>query len=127
MAQTIGQPKRTVVAINGNAGAFVTISASRFARYVEIAECPPNGGAFTGGNYAPQGINYQIPDDNFQAQFALVPGDTFAIGEKDFPRDRAVGQPGWTDPDGKNVPATVYCKMKSATVTATEVEVREWS
>lgn len=126
MGQTIGQPKRTVIALNASGGAYVSIPCSRFARYVEISECPPDGGSFTGGNYAPQGTNFTLPDDGFVHVNALLPGDVMPIGDRNFPRDRG-GQPGWTDPTGAAVGATIYCKMKSATITATQVQVLEWS
>jgi hypothetical protein len=126
MGRTIGQPKRTVIAINGSGGAFVNIPATCFARYVEITECPPTGGAFTGGNYAPQGINFTSPDDGFVAVDGLVAGDVLPLGSKDQPRDRAVGTPGWTDPAGAVIAPTIYAKMRSATVTGTQVEVREY-
>ena len=128
MAQVANKsnPKRTIVALNGSAGAFVTISASKFARYVEIAECPADGGAFT-GTFTAQGLNYELPDDNFATQHPLAAGAIFQLGQKELPSEKAIGQPGWTTPDNQAVPATIYMKAKSATVTATQVEVREWS
>lgn len=128
MAQQINasNPKRRVIAVNGSGGAFVTISASKFARYIEIAECPADGGAFT-GTFTAQGLNYQLPDDNFATTHPLAAGATFVLGQKEDPSQKCFGQPGWTTPDNQTVPATVYMKVKSATVTATNVEVREWS
>ncbi len=125
--QKVQIPKVRVVAINGSAGAQVLIAASSFCRYVEITECPPNGLAgFTGGNYAPQGLIYQRPDDGYVAAFGVVPGDVIAIGDKQFARDRTVGVPPMTDPAGTSNPGTPFIKVKSATVTATQVQVSEW-
>ena len=100
--------------------------------YVEITECPPNGGAFAGTAYAPQGLNMELPDDNFATQDAFVPGDTITFGNKD-----AMGHPGQgrglgfaARVDNLNnfttIPATVLCKLQSATPTATQVMVSEW-
>lgn len=124
--QKIAIPKVRVVAINGSAGAQVLIAASSFCRYVEIVECPPNGGSFTGSNFAPQGLNYQRPDDAYTATFGLLPADTLTFGDKQFARDRAVGVPPMTDPAGTSNPGTPFIKVKSATVTATQVQINEW-
>lgn len=121
-------PKETIIAVNGSGGAFVPINSTKFARYVEIAECAPGGGSFTGANFAPQGINYEKPDDNFAQQYPLLPGETFPDGDNNWKRDKAAGLPaGMTDPAGQSIPAVTYCKMRSATVTATQVRLREWS
>lgn len=120
-------PKRRVVAINGSGGAYTQITASRYARYVEISECPADAGAFTGA-FSAQGLNYQLPDDNFTETYGLIPGDTFSLGESSYtPRGRCVGRPQQADERGNVQPATVYFQAKSATVTATHVQVLEWS
>lgn len=127
MSQTTPiNPKRRVVAINGNAGGFTTISASKNCRYVRIIELPAAGG-YAGGAFTGQGLDYQLPDDGFTATFTLPPGNVFELGQKEGPNRRAVGQAGWTTPDNQAVPATVYGKFRSANVTATNVEVEEWS
>lgn len=126
MVQKVQIPKVTVIAINGSGGAQVLIAATQFSRYVEITECPPNGGSFTGANYAPQGLNYQRPDDGYVATEGLLPSDTLTFGDKQFARDRTVGVPPTTDPAGTSRPGTPFIKVKSATVTATQVQVSEW-
>lgn len=118
-------PKKRVVAINGSAGGKVTISATIPCAYVEIQECPPNGGTFSGTNYAPMGMNYNLPDDAFAATFGLNPGDTFSAGDG-INKNRQIGMHVITFPDGSSSTATVYGKFISATVTATQVEVREF-
>lgn len=127
MVQTFAQPKVTVIALNGNQGLFVNIPCSRWSRYVEINECPPDKSTYVGDNYAPQGVNYSLPDDNFTEVFGLIAGNMLIRGSRDNPRDRAIGNPGWTDAFGQAAGGTIYCKMRSATVAVTQVEVREWS
>lgn len=126
MVQTLQDPIRRVIAINGSAGAKVLISASCFARYVEIQECPPNGGTYNGANFAPQGLNYNRPNDNYVATYGLNPADIITLGDRQAPRDRAVGTVALPFPDGSTVAATPYVQAISATVTATQVEVREF-
>ena len=131
MATRQSNPKKTIVTIPGSASAPVLISASKFCRrYVEIQECPPSGGAvatFTGGNYAPQGLNYTLPDDAYSTNYALIPGSILPLGDNNWKRDGGYGVPAMTDPAGNTNAATPFGKFISATVTATKVEVREWS
>lgn len=114
-----GAPKQLPLTVNG-------------AKYVEIVECPPNGGAFTGGNYAPQGLNYQLPDDGFVSTYGLLPGQVLSLGSSD-----AISNPGHgpglgfrARPDvgnpGVTIPAKIYCQVTSATNTTTYVQVTEW-
>jgi len=129
----MSRPKRTIYPVNGSGGDYVSIPLTvNGAKYVEIVECPPTGGNFTGGNYAPQGINYELPDDSYTAVYGLNPGSTLSFGESDaisnpghgpglgFTQRPDVGNP------GVNIPGTTYCKVRSATVTATQVECREY-
>lgn len=118
-------PKRTIWKINGSAGAAVKITSAVPAAYVEIQECPPNGGTFNGSNYAPLGLNYQLPDDNFTATFGLNPGDIFPVGDATN-KNRQIGMKQISFPDGSNSQATVYGQFISAQAGGTQVEVREW-
>ena len=83
-------PKRTVVAINASGGALVLISASKFAKYVEITECPPEG---TSDTYAPQGLIVTLPDDGYVAQFGLPPGLIWSIGDNSWRSKASVAAP----------------------------------
>lgn len=123
-------PKRRVVAINGSAGAFVSISPTLpFCRKMEIVECPPGSGTWDGTNFNPMGLNYQLADDNFLTTIAQLPGDTLRFGDdvaQGAGRGRPLGAVAYTDPSGQSVTTNVIVKLRSATVTATQVEVREW-
>lgn len=129
MATKVAIPKIRVIAIAASGGTAVTISASIFCRYMEITECPPS--TFDNGAhpYAPQGLVYTRADETpiaYTTKYGLIPGDTLAFGDKQFARDRAIGQPGWTDPAGTANPATPFVKLVSATATTTQVQVSEW-
>jgi hypothetical protein len=117
-------PKRTVVAINAAGGPLVLISASKFAKYVEITECPPTG---TSDTYAPQGLILTLPDDGYVTQYGLPPGLIWSIGDNSWRSKAGVAAPAMTDPAGNSIPATAYAKLVSATSTATNVQVTEWS
>ena len=95
MAVTTRQsnPKRTVVAINASGGALVLISASKFAKYVEITECPPEG---TSDTYAPQGLIVTLPDDGYFTQFGLPPGLIWSIGDNSWRSKASVAAPAMT-------------------------------
>jgi hypothetical protein len=125
MSTRISNPSETIVAINGSGGAAVKISASKFAKYVEIQECPPKG--YTGSNFAPEGLVYQKPDDNFVASYPLLPGEVLPLGDNTYRGKLGFASPAMTDPANNSIPATVYIQVLSATVTATQVRVREWS
>lgn len=119
-------PHRRVIAVNGSAGAAVTISADLASvGYVEISECPPDKGTFN-GTFTAQGLNFSTPDDNFVDVTGLAAGGTFSLGTKDGP-NRSIANGPVTTPDNQSLPATFYMKaLKSATVTATQVLVLEW-
>lgn len=124
----VQNPKQRVIAINAAGGTVVLISSSKFARYVEIVECAPNGATYNGTNFSPTGINYNLPDDGYVATYALLPAQTLPIGDNSWKRDKAVGVPtGMTDPAGNAIGPQGYVKMISATASATQVLVREWS
>jgi len=118
-------PKQRVIAINGSAGAQVLITASISAGYIEIVECAPNGGTYGGGTFTGQGLNYQRADENYVNTYGLPPGVVIPIGDA-IAKNRCVGMPGWTYPDGSVRPATPLVKVISATGTATQILVTEW-
>lgn len=116
-------PTRTIVAINGSAGALVLISASKFAKYVEITECPPKDSV----TFAPQGLIITQPDDGYVTQYGLVPGLIWSAGDNTYRAKLGLASPAMTDPAGNAIAATPYIKAISATATATQVLVTEWS
>jgi hypothetical protein len=103
----------------------VLIAASIFTGYVEIQECAPSGGAYTGGALTGQGLNYQRADENYVNTYALQPGAILSVGNQ-FARNRSTGCPARTDADGSARPATPFIKVYSASGEATQVEVREY-
>jgi hypothetical protein len=127
-ASNLGVPRRRTIAIQGSGGAYVLIPASINCRYAEIQEMPgdsESGGSYTGA-FTAQGINYQQADENYANTYGLTPGTILQLGDRNPPRDRAIGMIGFTYPDGTVRPATPFIKAISSTVTATQVEVREW-
>jgi hypothetical protein len=124
----VSNPKETIVAINASGGAVTAISASKSSKYVEIQECPPQTYNNTGSEpFAPQGLLYTKPDDNFVTEYPLLPGEILPLGDNSYRGKLGFGFAGATDPAGNSIPATVYIKAISATSTATQVRVREWS
>jgi hypothetical protein len=124
----ITNPKETIIAVPASGGAAVIISATKTARYIEIQECAPSTYNNTGNApFAPQGLVYQKPDDNYVASFPLLPGEIVAIGDNNWRSKASIGWQGATDPAGNSIPATPYIKVLSATATATQVRLREWS
>lgn len=127
---------RYVVAINGSGGASVILLAKGSCRHCTIVECPPNGGAFTGSNFSPTGINYQLPVKKSDGTyvftgdtFGLNPGTPLQIGNpipEGAGRGPLVGAGPQQDPGGKTIAAVPFASMKSATVTGTQVEVTEY-
>lgn len=124
----MSNPQRTVIDINGSGGAFVLLSASLGSwGYVEVAECPPGGsGNYAGGDYAAQGLEYQLASENYANTYPAVPGEIISIGDA-FRKNRSIGMGGFTLPGGEVRPGTPYMKVRSATATATQVLVKEWS
>ena len=126
-------PRRRIVAINGSGGAYVLVQASGPCRYMEIQECPPGGGTFTGSNFAPQGLNYQRGDENYANTYPANPGEILTLGDQSWHRERMIGLPaGMTDPAGNPIASSTgqseqsSLKIISATATATQVMVKEW-
>lgn len=124
----ITNPKETIVAVPASGGTPAVISATKSSKYVEIEECAPADYDNTGAHpFAPQGLVYQKPDDNFTASYALLPGEILPLGDDTYRAKLGFGFPGATDPAGNSIPATVYIQCLSATATATQVRIREWS
>lgn len=123
-------PKRTIYAINAAGGAVVAIPATASTRKVVIRECPPGAGGFNDQNFAPQGINYQLPNDGFVTVYPLLPADSLEFGNLIAEGKGAGPLQGYAaqqDPGGRTIPAFIYCKMISATATATQVLVLEYA
>ena len=110
-------PTRRKIAINGSGGAVTPITSSIFCRYVEIVEDAATN----------QGLTATFSDDNFVTQYPYPAGGTITIGDRNYPRDHAVGLPvNIKDPAGNAVSVITYAKLISATATPTSVEVREY-
>jgi hypothetical protein len=116
-------PKRTIIPVNGSAGAQVLVSATQSDGYVEITECPSE--PYAGGAFVGQGLNYQRADENYATTYPLVPGAILQFGDA-IRKNHSVGMIGFTYPDGSVRPATPFIKVISATVTATSVMLSEW-
>lgn len=122
-------PRRTLININGSGGAQVEIDVhTNGAQYAEISECPPAG--FAGTPFAPQGLNYTLPDDGYTQIYSALPADTIVFGNKDAMgkagQGRGLGFTARPSPGQPNIPATPLCKLISATVTGTQVLLTEW-
>lgn len=117
-------PVKRIIAINANNGAYVLISASIFAGYVEIQEAP-NPATYAGGAFAGQGLQYQRADENFANTYDLVPGAILQVGDA-IRKNRSEGVPSFTYPNQQVRAATPYVQILSGTANATFVEVREW-
>lgn len=120
-------PKTTLINVNASGGTVVLISATKFAKYVEIQEAPPANFDNNAHPYAPQGLVFQLPDDNYTASYGLVPGEIWSIGDNTWRSKTSIGSPAMTDPANNAIPATPYMKVISATGTATQITLREWS
>lgn len=120
-------PKRTLIQVPATGGAVVLVSATKTARYVEIQEVPPSNFDNNANPYAPQGLLYQLPDDNFTQSYGLVPGAVLLFGDLNWRSKPSIGQIKMTDPAGQAIAATPYVKVLSATATATQIELREFS
>lgn len=125
--------KRTIYNINAAGGALVSIPSTAGSRKVVIVECPPENppaaSSWNGANFAPQGLNYTVPDDNFVQVFPILPADSLVF---ESPLAQGIGAgalqggPAQTDPAGRTIAARVYCKLVSAAL-ATQVLVLEHS
>lgn len=125
---TAQSPRRRVVALEANSGAYTVIAPTGPCRYMEIRECPPTDYLPGTNDFTPQGTTYQRADEAYANTYGLLPGDTLSLGDRSWHRDQAIGIPTITDPAGQTVPQSTRgtVKMKSATATATQVEVDEW-
>lgn len=123
-------PKRRVVAINAAGGALVGIKPTIPCRKMEIVECPPGGGSWTGANASFQGLNYTLADDGYLAIIPQLPGDTIRLGDDvsfGAGTGRALGWPVRQDPTGTTITPPDLIRLVSASASATQVEVREWA
>lgn len=126
--------KERFVAVNGSAGAVVEISATAWARRVEIVE-QPLPSTYAGGAFTSQGCKYERPAVNnvYSAVFTpngdLVPGETLSLSEPTLANSGfggLIGRTAQKDANNQTIAATSYLKIISASVTATTVRVREY-
>lgn len=122
-------PRRTIIAVPANNGVPLEIDVhTNGAHYAEISECPPAGFAAT--PFAPQGLNYTLPDDGYTQIYPVLPADVIPFGNKDAMgspgRGRGLGFTARPSPGQPNIPATPLCKVISATATATQIQLLEW-
>jgi len=128
------QPKRTIYAVAAAGGAKTVIPVTvNGTPYVEIQECPPDGGTFDDSSvpYAPQGMNMYLPDDNFVDGQGISPGAVIPFGNSSAMgrggSGRGLGFRSRPSPGQADIAATTLCKLISATSTATQVLVSEYS
>ena len=113
-------PKITKYAVNGSGGAYVSIPATTWCRYVEIIE----DDAATA-----QGLTIQLPADNFGSTDSISAAhEPFKLGEPAYQGSTGnlLGYTATSDARGNSYPATTLCKVRSLTATATTVQVKEW-
>lgn len=106
-----------LVAVNGDGGAYVSIAATIPARAVQIVE---------DDSVAGQGLEAQFPGDGYATTDTYAAGTPISIVGPG--RDGLAGLPeqNAADPTAFNHRAAdVYCKLRSATATATTVRVVE--
>ncbi|MGH9482354.1 MAG: hypothetical protein ACRD1L_09710 [Terriglobales bacterium] len=104
-----------LVALNGNAGAYVQIAATIPARAVQIVE---------DGSATAQGLEAQFPRDGFAVTDTYLAGTPIQLTGAG--RDGNLGLPTQNGVGAFNSrPADVYCQARSATATATTVRVVE--
>jgi hypothetical protein len=121
----ITNPKYTVIAIP--AAGQVLISATKSCKYVEIVEVPPATFNNTTVPFAPQGLLYALPDDNYVHEYGLLPAQTWTGGDNTYRGKLGFAFQGATDPAGNTIPATPYMKIASASGVATQIQLTEWS
>jgi hypothetical protein len=110
-------PVTRLIALNGSAGAFTAIPAAMAARAVQIVE---------DDSVAGQGLEAQFPGDGYATTDTYAAGTPISIVGPG--RDGLAGLPeqNAADPTAFNHRAAdVYCKLRSATATATTVRVVE--
>ena len=112
------------IAVNNNAGAFVSLTATQVSRQVLILEDPVNA-----PGQVLQGIQYQLATEAFLITHQLAPGETLTLGNPiawgagngpivGVPQQNSVGTFNF-------IPATVYAKVRSASGNATAVRQEE--
>lgn len=118
--------KTRIVAINGSAGAWTSISATQITRRVEIIEdASANAGAA-------QGLQYQFDDGQvppFTSVYQILAGDEPLILGDPVPQGRGYGPVIGVGPQssgGSSMPATLLCKIRSLSATATAVRISEF-
>lgn len=111
------------IAVNGNAGAFVSLSSSIPARKVVIDEDPVNG--------TQQGLNYQLASENFAVTHQLAAGEQLVLGNTVAHGNAQGSVLGWPartiagDAPGVAHAADVYAKIQSNTAVATAARMNE--
>ena len=121
-------PRTRLIALNGNAGAFVSVLASIPCRYVEIRE--DEAAAATG-------LQYQQPDDNFTQTYVVgTPGSDddaqIKLGNKVAIGNDAGSILGWPsrtiggDAPGTVQAATTLIKLRGNGAGGTNVRVTEY-
>lgn len=114
--------RRRLIAVNGSAGALVSVLSSQASSKVFVREDEAA---------AAQGLTYQLPDDGFTATYTVgVPGtpDQQQISLPMAPTGGSVNRPllGLPAQSGfYNRSADTYLKLRSKTATATSVRVVE--
>jgi hypothetical protein len=111
-------PVTRLIALNGSAGAFTAIPAAIPARGVQIVE---------DDSVAGQGLEAQFPGDGYTTTSTYAAGTPISIIGPG--RDGLAGLPEQNAANGVGAfnyrAADVYCKLRSATATATSVRVVE--
>lgn len=102
-----------LIAVNGNAGAWTSIAATIPAHSVQIVEDASAGGG--------QGLEVQFAADNFAVTDQYAAGQAVGITGPGYDGVLGYGPGGKFDGSA----ADVYCKVRSATATATTVRVVE--
>lgn len=121
------RPKIRVITVPGSAGAYVDIACTIPCRRMEIIEVPPD--TTFNGTWTAQGLNYKKSDDGYVAIHGMDVGASLALGDEVARGKGAGGIIGWpaqTNHFGETRAADIPFKLKSATVTATQVQVTEW-
>lgn len=119
--------RTTLYNINGSGGAFVSIPATMITRRAEIIEdASANAGVA-------QGLAYQIDDSQippYTTIYQLTAGEEPLILGEPIPQGKGfgsvIGKPAQNS-GGFTEAATVLCKLRSLTATATIVRVTEFS
>lgn len=115
--------KTTFLALNGSGGAFKAVVADRTVRRLIITE---------DAAAALQGLQFQLPDDNFVQIYQTQAGPPPAVvtlGSEialQTGGGSAIGHGPQQDPGGKTIAGTTMLKLRSASATVTNVWVKEY-